>query len=80
MFAKLRSLTMSKLLKLKGFFSDDEYLVLFNRKVCLRFDYKFYSLNDDKFPTTYNQKSKKRVGLVFIVDIMTILHFENCTK
>ncbi|XP_050275389.1 probable disease resistance protein At4g27220 isoform X2 [Quercus robur] len=33
MFAQLRSLTMSKLLKLKGFFSDDEYLVLFNRKV-----------------------------------------------
>ena len=80
MFAQLRSLTMSKLLKLKGFFSDNEYLVLFNRKVCLRFDYKFYSLNDDKFPTTYNQKPKKRVGLVFIVDIMTILRFENCTK
>ncbi|XP_030927939.1 probable disease resistance protein At4g27220 [Quercus lobata] len=33
MFAQLHSLTMSKLLKLKGFFSDDEYLVLFNRKV-----------------------------------------------
>ncbi|KAM4121269.1 hypothetical protein ACJW30_03G195100 [Castanea mollissima] len=32
-FAKLRSLKLRKLLKLKGFFSDDEYLVLFNRKV-----------------------------------------------
>ena len=54
MFTKLRSLKLRKLLKLKGFFSDDESLVLFNGKVCLRFDYKFYSLNDDKFPTTYN--------------------------
>ena len=80
MFTKLRSLKLRKLLKLKDFFSDDESLVLFNGKVCLRFDYKFYSLNDDKFPTTYNQKPKKRIGLVFIVDIMTILHFENCTK
>nr|POE92916.1 disease resistance protein [Quercus suber] len=33
MFAKLRSLTMSKLLKLKGFFSDDESLMFFNGKV-----------------------------------------------
>ncbi|KAL4639789.1 hypothetical protein ACB092_03G243400 [Castanea dentata] len=33
MFAKLRSLKLRKLLKLKGFFSDDESLVLFNRKV-----------------------------------------------
>ncbi|KAM3707029.1 hypothetical protein ACJW31_03G194100 [Castanea mollissima] len=33
MFAKLRSLKLRKLLKLKGFFSDDESLVPFNRKV-----------------------------------------------
>ncbi|KAM3754829.1 hypothetical protein ACB098_03G194200 [Castanea mollissima] len=33
MFAKLRSLKLRKLLKLKGFFSDDESPVLFNRKV-----------------------------------------------
>ncbi|KAF3960753.1 hypothetical protein CMV_014557 [Castanea mollissima] len=33
MFAKLRSLKLAELLKLKGFFSDDESLVLFNRKV-----------------------------------------------
>ncbi|KAL4639792.1 hypothetical protein ACB092_03G243700 [Castanea dentata] len=33
MFAKLRSLKLGELLKLKGFFSDDESLVLFNRKV-----------------------------------------------
>ncbi|XP_075657794.1 disease resistance protein At4g27190-like isoform X2 [Castanea sativa] len=33
MFAKLRSLKLRELLKLKGFFSDDESLVLFNRKV-----------------------------------------------
>ncbi|KAM3707023.1 hypothetical protein ACJW31_03G193700 [Castanea mollissima] len=32
MFARLRSLNLRKLLKLKGFFSDDESLVLFNRK------------------------------------------------
>ena len=52
MFANLHSLTLRKLFKLKGFLSVVDSHVLFNGKVCLRFNFKFYSLNVDKSSTT----------------------------
>ena len=52
MFANLQSLRLRNLLKLKGFLSIVDSLVLFNGKVCLRFNFKFYSLNVHKSSTT----------------------------
>ena len=52
MFANLHSLTLRRLFKLKGFLSVVNSRVLFNGKVCLRFNFKFYSLNVDKSSTT----------------------------
>ena len=52
MFANLHSLKLRNLFKLKGFLSVVDPLVLFNGKVCLRFNFKFYSLNVDKSSTT----------------------------
>ena len=51
-FANLQSLRLGNLLKLKGFLSVVDSLVLFNGKVCLRFNFKIYSLNVDKSSTT----------------------------
>ena len=52
MFANLHSLKLRELFKLKGFLSVVNSCVLFNGKVCLRFNFKFYSLNVDKSSTT----------------------------
>ena len=52
MFANLHSLKLRNLFKLKGFLSVVDSLVLLNRKVCLRFNFKIYSLNVDKSSTT----------------------------
>ena len=52
MFAtNLHSLKLRKLFKLKGFLSVVDSRVLFSGKVCLRFNFKFYSLNVDKSST-----------------------------
>ena len=52
MFANLHSLELRDLFELKGFFSIVESLELLNREVCLRFSFKFYSLNINKSSTT----------------------------
>ena len=52
MFANLHSLKLRNLFKLKGFLSVVDSLVLFDGKVCLKFNFKFYSLNVDKPSTT----------------------------